>query len=499
MNSEEFKQFGKAMIDYIATYLDNIRNRDVIPSVEPGYMTKLVPEEAPTKGENWRAIMTDLEKVIMPGITHWHSPYFHAYFPTANSYPAIVGELLSAGIGCVGFSWFSSPACTELEMLVMNWLAKLLGLPDCFLNKSGSSGGGTIQGSASETTFICLIAARDRTIKRIKQKFPHMTESDIRGRLVAYTSDQANSSVEKAGLIAAIPMKHLPSNEYGKLTAETLLEAVEKDESNGMFPCYVVATLGSTGTCAFDKLEEIGPICKKEGVWLHIDAAYAGTAFVCPEYRHLMKGIEFADSFNFNPHKWMLVNSDCSAMWLKESQPLIDAFKVERIYLRHKYEGLVPDYRHWQISLGRRFRALKVWFTLRIYGTDGIRNHIRHQASLAKYFEYVLKKDHRFDVPLSNMGLVLFNLRAGDNSTQKLLNLLTERKKLYLIPCHFMGKLVVRFVVCSRFTTAADIEFSLREIIAVANKLLLPTQEGVWLHIDAAYAGTAFVCQGMSE
>lgn len=472
MDSSEFREFGKAMIDYIADYLDNIRDRQVLPSVNPGYLQPKIPNEAPQSGEHWKKIMDDIEQIIMPGITHWHSPNFHAYCPTANSYPGIVGEMLSAGIGCVGFSWMSSPACTELEVAMMNWLGKLIGLPEQFLNCSNGPGGGIIQGSASEATFIALLTAKEKTVRYFKEKHPQLSDEYIKGKLVAYTSNQANSSVEKAGLLGSIPMRLLPTDKDGSLPKKTLEEAINEDKKAGLIPCYVVATLGTTGTCAFDNLEEIGAVCKEENVWLHIDAAYAGSAFACPEYRYLMKGVEYADSFDFNPHKWMMVNSDCSAMWVRNSKHLVEAFNVNRIYLQHEYEGVAPDYRHWQISLGRRFRALKLWFVLRSYGVDGIQKHIRTQIGLANYFESLVKGDSRFEIATKSMGLVCFKLQAGDRPTQLLLEKLTDRKNIYVIPCHFRGSFVIRFVVCSRLTEMKDIDYGWKEISEVATEIL---------------------------
>lgn len=472
MDSNDFREFGKAMIDYIADYMDNIRNRDVLPSVTPGYLENQIPKETPVEGDNWKDVLHDVEKLIMPGVTHWHSPHFHAYYPTSQSYPSIVGEMLSAGIGCVGFSWMASPACTELEVITMNWLGKLLGLPEEFLNCSEGPGGGVIQGSASESTLVGLLAAKERTVRFVKRNNPSLSEGDIKGKLVAYTSDQANSSVEKSGILASIPMIHLPSDNNGSLRGDVLREAIRKDKEAGLIPCYVVATLGTTGTCAFDNLEELGAVCNEEEVWLHVDAAYAGAAFVCPEYRHLMKGVELCDSFTFNPHKWMLVNFDCSALWVKDARYLVEAFNVDRIYLQHQHEGKAPDYRHWQIPLGRRFRALKLWFVLRIYGAEGIRQHIRHHLNLAKHFEELVHNDARFEVLTSSLGLICFRLQGEDSLTKELLEKITANKKLYLIPCYTQQKFVIRFVVCSRITTNEDINCSWAEIVSQANTIV---------------------------
>ncbi|KAF5306406.1 hypothetical protein FQA39_LY08915 [Lamprigera yunnana] len=471
MDSNDFRDFGKAMIDYVADYMDNIRDRDVLPSVTPGYLEKLVPEEAPNEGENWKTILQDVENIIMPGVTHWHSPSFHAYYPTSNSFPGIVGEILSAGIACIGFSWMSSPACTELEVVTMNWLGKLLGLPEHFLNCSEGPGGGVIQGSASEATLVGLLAAKEKSLKELKELYPTLTDGEIKGRMIAYTSDQANSSVEKAGLLASVPMIHL-TTKNDSLRGATLREAIRKDRAEGKIPIYVVATLGTTGTCAFDDLVELARVCNEENIWIHVDAAYAGAAFVCPEYRHLMKGVELCDSFNFNPHKWMLVNFDCSAMWVKDVKYLVEAFNVDRIYLKHQHDGHAPDYRHWQIPLGRRFRSLKLWFVLRIYGVEGIRKHIRQQISLAKHFEQLLRVDPRFEINTSSMGLVCFRLKGDNALTKELIEKITADKKLYVIPCYIQEKFVIRFAICSRLTTIDDVNASWTHILSQAQSIV---------------------------
>lgn len=303
-----------------------------------------------------------------------------------------------------------------------------------------------------------------------------LTEAGIKGKLVAYSSDQSNSSVEKAGLLGSMPMRLLPTDENGKLTAEVLMEAIRQDKQAGLIPCYLVANLGTTPTCAFDDLTELGPICIKENIWLHVDAAYAGTAFSCPEYRYLMKGVESADSFNFNPHKWMLVNFDCSAMWVKDAKYLVEAFNVERIYLKDNHKGLAPEYRHWQISLGRRFRALKLWFVLRIYGVEGIQAHIRHQISLAQHFEQLVKSDKRFEVCTSSMGLVTFRLKGDDQLTQVLLDNVSERKNVFVIAGHYRHKLAIRFAICSRLTQKDDVEYAWNEFLSQAEEIV-PTKK----------------------
>ncbi|XP_070158303.1 aromatic-L-amino-acid decarboxylase [Polyergus mexicanus] len=473
MNVSEFVEFAKATIDFVADYNETLRNRNVLPDVEPGYLSKLLPEQAPEKCENWQKVLEDVEECIMPGITHWNSPYFHAYYPTANSYPALVAEILSSAIGCMGFSWIASPACTELEVIMCNWLGKLLGLPNEFLNHSNGTGGGIIQGSASECTFICLLAAKEYATRRMKVLHPELNEDMIKSKLVAYTSDQSNSSVEKAGILGSMLMNLLPVDKKCSLRGETLKKAIQEDLEKGLIPCYVVATLGTTGTCAFDNLDEIGPICKEHNIWLHVDAAYAGAAFICPEYRYLMSGVQYADSFNINAHKWLLVNFDTSVLWVKESRRLIEAFSVNRIYLAHDKEGLVPDYRNWQISLGRRFRSLKLWFVMRIYGVEGLQKHIRYTIRLRQLFEKYLTSDDRFEIVTEAvMGLVCFRIKGDNSLTKKLLDRLQARRQVYLIASTYQDKLIARFVVCSRLCREEDIVFSWNEISSQTNEIL---------------------------
>lgn len=474
MDSKQFREFGKSAVDFIADYMDTIRERDVLPSIEPGYLQNLIPAEAPAKGEPWQDLLADMERVIMPGITHWHSPSFHAYYPTGNTYPAIVGEMMTAGLGVIGFNWIASPACTELEVTMMNWLGKLIGLPEEFLNSSDGPGGGIIQGSASEATLIGLLAAKERMVRKMQAQNPALQDGEIKAKLVAYSSDQSNSSIEKAGLIGSMPMRLLPTDDDGQLRPETLQQAISSDRAQGLIPCYLVACLGTTGTCSFDPLDLLGPVCEREGVWMHVDAAYAGAAFVCPEYRHHLKGVEYAESYNFNPHKWMLVNFDCSALWVKNAQYLVEAFNVERIYLQHKHMGATPEYLHWQIPLGRKFRALKLWFVLRTYGVEGIQNHIRKQISLAKHFERKLRESQLFEINTSSMGLITFRVKNYDcEVAKKLLEILTAEKKIFMVPCTLKGKYLIRYVITSRFTEVFDVDADVEELVKRTKQLLM--------------------------
>ncbi|XP_034031166.1 aromatic-L-amino-acid decarboxylase [Thalassophryne amazonica] len=479
MDIAEFRRLGKLMVDYVVDYLENIEERQVYPDVEPGYLHHLIPTEAPQEPESYEEIMKDVERVIMPGITHWHSPYFYAYFPTASSYPSMLADMLCGAIGCIGFSWAASPACTELETVMLDWLGKMLQLPEDFLAGSRGHGGGVIQGTASEATLMSLLAARCKTVDRVQASNPSFTEADIIPKLVAYTSEQAHSSVERAGLIGCVNMRKVPVDNTYAVRGEMLQKLVDEDKEAGLIPFYFCATLGTTPSCAFDHLIELGPICNKEEMWMHIDAAYAGSAFICPEYRPLLNGVKFADSFNFNPHKWLLVNFDCSTMWVKKRADIIGAFKVNPVYLRHENQesGLVTDYRHWQIPLGRRFRSLKMWFVFRMYGIKGLQDHIRKQVALAKQFESLVRADNRFEICAEViLGLVCFRLKGSNELNEALLDKINTSKEIHLVPCKLSGRFVLRFAICARSTDSHHIQKAWRHITHLAFELLQDSQ-----------------------
>lgn len=474
MDFNEYRQRGKEMVDYIADYLQNIRERRVLPDVKPGYMANLLPDSAPLEGEPWQAIIDDVERVIMPGITHWQSPHMHAYFPALNSFPSLLGDMLADAINCLGFTWASSPACTELESIVMNWLGKMIGLPDDFLHIPGvSKGGGVIQTTASEATLVCLLAGRTQAIRKFHEHTPGQQDAEINARLVAYCSDQAHSSVEKAALIGLVRMRFIEADEDLSLSGRALEEAIEEDIKRGLIPFWVCATLGTTGACAFDNLSDIGDVCLKYKIWLHVDAAYAGSAFICPEFRVWLKGINKADSIAFNPSKWLMVHFDCTAMWVKNSGALHRTFNVEPLYLQHENSGMAIDYMHWQIPLSKRFRALKLWFVLRNYGIKGLQKHIREGVRLAQKLEALVLADHRFEIPAArHLGMVVFRIKGDNELTEKLLKRLNHRGNQHAVPASLKGKYVIRFTVTSTYTSNEDILKDWNEIKLVTSELL---------------------------
>lgn len=341
------------------------------------------------------------------------------------------------------------------------------------LNSDPGAGGGIIQGSASEAILVAVLAAREEKVREMKVKRPDLSDGEVRAKLVGYGSVHSNSAIEKSGLLSAVKMRLLDSDENSVLRGENVQQAIEEDLAAGLIPFVCIATVGTTGTCAFDKLEEIGPVCKKFDVWMHIDAAYAGAAFCLPEYEHIKRGAEFGDSINFNLHKWMLVNFDCGAMWIKNAAALTQSFNVDRIYLDHKYQGnsSAPDYRHWQLALGRRFRALKVWMTLRTYGQDYIRAYVRKHISLANLLLDHMSSDVRFEQAGSSLALAFFRLKGDCSLTRRFLDKITARKNIYMIPATYRDRIIIRFVICGMDPQEKDIEYAWKEIKAVADEM----------------------------
>uniref|UniRef100_A0A0X3P1L0 Aromatic-L-amino-acid decarboxylase n=1 Tax=Schistocephalus solidus TaxID=70667 RepID=A0A0X3P1L0_SCHSO len=407
-------------INLSVDYLQGIAKHRVFPQVEPGYLRPLLPEEAPLEPEPWEQIFSDVDKLLMPGVTHWNHPHFHAYLAAANSYPALCADIISTSIGGIGFTWASSPVSTELEVVMLDWLAKLLKLPEFFL--SHTEGGGVIQGTSSESTFVSLLAARNVALEKYLRLHPKSSKFEILEKLVGYHSDQAHASVERAGLLSLLRFRALPCNQKFELDGQTLRRAVEEDVANGLIPFYCAATLGTTATCSYDRLPEIGPICQEYDMWLHVDAAYAGSALICPEFHRLMPGLEYISSLAFNPHKWLLMNFDLSIVWLKNAQSFVKAFTVDASYLQHAKLGKMPDFRNWHIPFGRRFRSLKIWFVIRAYGVRGIQNYIRNHVKMAHYLEHLLVSDGRFEIVGEvTLGLVCFRIKVTQSRKQILL------------------------------------------------------------------------------
>jgi len=456
MSRDEFRRQGHAMVDWIADYYSRVENFPVLSRVQPGEIRSKLPSNPPQRGEPFDRIFADVESIILPGITHWQSPNFYGYFPTSTSGPAILGDLLSTGLGVQGMLWSTSPACTELETHVLDWLVPVLGLPEKFL--SSSTGGGVIQDTASSASLCALLAARERATQYASNR------KGCDGRLVAYASTQTHSSVEKAVKIAGLGSDNLRAVEVDQdfaLRPHTLARQIAADKNSGLIPCFVCATVGTTSSNAIDPVREIGAICREHNIWLHVDSAMSGTAALCPEFRFLHDGMEFADSYCFNPHKWMLTNFDCDCFYVADRKHLIQTLTVLPEYLRNQAteSGAVIDYRDWQIPLGRRFRSLKLWFVIRHYGIEGLQQQVRQHVRLAQQFAGWVRSDGRFElaapVPLN---LICFRLRSGDADNQRLIDELNQSGKLYLTHTKLDGKFTLRLCVGQTNTQSSHVE-----------------------------------------
>ncbi|MCG6894434.1 MAG: aspartate aminotransferase family protein [Desulfobacteraceae bacterium] len=469
MSTDEFRRWGKAVVDWIADYQERVESYPVLSRVKPGEIRAKLPPAPPEKGEAFDTILADVEKIIVPGLTHWQSPNFYAFFPANTSAPSILAEMLTAGLGVQGMLWATSPACTELESHVLDWLVDMLALPAVF--RSDGTGGGVIQDSASSASLCALLAARERATGYAAN------ERGCTGKLVAYASSQTHSSVEKAVKIAGLGRENFRlvevDNRYA-MRPEALAERVRADRNGGGKPCFVCATVGTTSSNAMDPIAAIGDVCRQEGLWLHVDGAMAGTAALCPEFRWIQEGLERADSYCFNPHKWMFTNFDCDCFYVADRSALIRTLSILPEYLRNRAteSGAVIDYRDWQIPLGRRFRALKLWFVIRHYGVEGLRFHIRRHVELAKRFAGWVEEDDRFVLCIPPpLNLVCFRHRGGDDVTRRLMEQVNGDGRIYLTHTLLDGQWVLRFCVGQTYTEEHHVETAWRILQETAAKL----------------------------
>jgi aromatic-L-amino-acid decarboxylase len=466
MTPGEFRRYGRAMVDWIADYYERVESLPVLSQVEPGQIRALLPPEPPARGEAFADILKDVENLILPGVTHWQSPNFFAFFPANASLPAVLGELLSAGLGVQGMLWATSPACTELETHVLDWIVDMLDLPERF--KSSNAGGGVIQDSASSASLCAVLSARERATNYASN------EKGVDSRLVAYVSTQAHSSLEKGIKIAGIGRENLRLIEVDgqfAMRPDILSKQIERDRQAGLVPFFVCATVGTTSSSAMDPLEKIGEICGEYGLWFHIDAAMYGTAAICPEFRYINQGVNLADSYTFNPHKWMFTNFDCNCFYVANRQALINTLSIMPEYLRNKAteSGEVFDYRDWQISLGRRFRALKLWFVIRHYGVEGLQYHIRRHVELAQIFAEWVRNSDEFELAVEPaLNLVCFCHHGGDEVNQALMDGLNQSGDLYLTQTQLAGQLTLRLCIGQTHTDYRHVERAWQRIQEVA-------------------------------
>ena len=457
MTPDDFRQHGHALIDWIAEYLEGVEQYPVASQVQPGDIRSMLPEHPPTEPEPFTDVLADMDRVVMPGITHWQHPSFFAYFPGNTGYAAILGDLAASGLGVQGMSWVTSPACTEVETLMMDWMQELLGLPECFRSTS-ATGGGVIQGSASEATLASILAARWRATGGDVNRIGDTTN------LVAYATSQAHSSIEKGLRIAGIgttQIRIVPHDEAFGMRPDELQRLIDEDRAAGRVPFWVCASRGTTSSMAFDPTAAIGTITRAEGMWLHVDAAMSGIGALASEFRWINDGLEVADSYCTNPHKWMGVNFDCDLVYTADRAALLGALSILPEYLRSKAAetGAAIDYRDWQIPLGRRFRSLKLWFTIRTGGVADAVDMIRRHVGLSQEFAEWVRRDARFEVVAPHpLNLVCIRLAAGDAATDSLIERANATGKALFTRTVLDGMVACRVSIGGRTTDRRHVE-----------------------------------------
>jgi len=447
MDNNAFRKYAHEFVDWMADYLEQIEMLPVKAQVEPGDIYRQIPEKAPVKGESMAEIFIDFRNIILPGMTHWQSPNFFAYFPANSSYPSLLAEMLTATLGAQCMKWETSPAAAELEEKMMNWLKDMTGLPGHFQ--------GVIQDSASSATLVAILTAREKHSGfQVNEKGMKWFDS-----FRIYCSTETHSSIEKAVKIAGIGSQNLVKvgvdNQF-RLDPRLLEKSIESDLKAGNKPICIVATLGTTGVTAIDPLQEIASLCSHYGIWLHVDAAFAGSALILPEFRWMIKGVEVADSFVFNPHKWLFTNFDCSAYFVKDKFALLRTLQVIPEYLRTQDQGKVNDYCDWGVPLGRRFRALKLWFVLRSFGIETLQEKLRDHIRMARELQNRIEQEEEFELmaPVT-FSLVCFRYKPKGIGNEKELNRINEMllKKInssgqiYLSHTKLNGKYVIRMMI----------------------------------------------------
>ena len=456
------------MVELIAEYMDTIESYPVQPQIEPGDVYKQLPKQPPKSAESFDAVLEDVKSLIIPNVTHWQSPNFFAYFPTHTTGPSILGDMLSAGLGIQGMLWSTSPACTELETLVLDWMVDIAGLPKHF--RSDSTGGGVIQDSASSATLCAVIAGREQALR-------NSHDSRNLDKLCAYISSHAHSSVEKGLKVAGFrseSIRKVDVDDKYAMQSGHLAELINSDLEAGSIPTFICATIGTTSSLAIDPIAEIGRVAKQHNVWLHVDSAHAGCATVCEENRWLLDGLDLVDSYCFNPHKWLLTNFDCDLFYVAERHSLIDALTFKPEYLRNKAteSGTVFDYSGWQIPLGRRFRSLKLWFVIRMYGTEGLQEHIRRHIEFAEKLTKWIEADDTYRLFQPTMlNLVCFTHRDGSEATQKVLEQFNSSGEFFATHTILDDTYIIRFVVGAVQTELRHVEAAWKKLQRIAAKM----------------------------
>ncbi|MEQ8302545.1 MAG: pyridoxal-dependent decarboxylase [Cyclobacteriaceae bacterium] len=473
MDSKEFRKAAHELVDWMADYMDNVSKYPVKPNIKPGDIKIQLPSNAPIKAEKFANVFEDFNKIIMPGITHWQHPQFFAYFPSGGSPPSILGEMLSSTLSAQCMIWLTSPSAEELEERMMEWLRDMLGLPKTFT--------GVIQDSSSSSTLVALLTARES-----RSKFA-INNKGFTGkeRLKIYTSEQAHSSVDKGVKIAGFGIENLVKvkvDQHFAMVPQALEDAIQKDMQQGFIPLCVISTIGTTSSTAIDPIGPIGKICSRYDCWHHIDASYAGAALLLPSYRWMIEGIELVDSFVFNPHKWMLTNFDCSAYFVKDKKALTNTFSILPEYLKTPEDHLVNNYRDWSIPLGRRFRALKLWFVIRMYGIEGLQKIIQEHIEIGQWLKEEIETSEEFEllapVPLNLVCFRFHPVQINEEDklnelNTSLLNMLNQSGKILLTQTKLNDKFTIRFVAGNNNTNLAEVKKGWELIKSYSKKLTI--------------------------
>lgn len=445
MTNKDFRTSAHELVDWMADYLENIEQFPVKSQVKPGQIKSQLPDKPPANGESMEVIFDDFKKIILPGITHWQHPSFHAYFPGNSSKPSILAEMLTSTLGVQAMIWNTSPSAAELEEQIMEWFKEMMDLPK---NWTGS-----IQNGASDSTLNAILTAREK-VSNFTTNNIGLTSNNLR----VYCSEQAHSSLDKAMAIAGLGKENLIKIEVDTsfaLKVDLLENAIKQDKENGFVPLMVIAAIGTTGTTAIDPLERISILTEKYNLWLHVDAALAGTALILPEMRWMVKGLEKADSLVFNPHKWMFTNFDASVYFVKDKSALINTFSETPEYLKTKEDKQVTNYRDWGVPLGRRFRALKLWFVIRNFGVKGLQEKIRLHLNLSTEFKNWIEKSPQFKLMAPvQLNTICFRYENSlltkeklNSINERLLDAINSSGKVYLTHTKLNGWFTIRMVI----------------------------------------------------
>jgi len=471
INSQEFRKYAHEFVDWMADYLESVEKLPVKSQVKPGDIYRQIPNKPPEEGESMDKIFQDFQEIILPGMTHWQSPNYFAYFTANSSYPSLLAEMLTSTMAAQCMVWETSPAAAELEEKVLKWLRSMIGLPKMFE--------GVIQDTASTATLVALLTAREKYTSFRINEIGFQANNYFR----IYCSNEAHSSIEKAVKMAGFGRRALVKVECDENLAimpESLLKCIQDDIRSGYIPLCVVAALGTTGTLAIDPLQPLADICKEYDLWLHVDAAFAGTALVLAEQRWMIKGIKQVDSFVFNPHKWMFTNFDCSAYFVKDTEALVWAFEILPEYLKTGTRGTVKDYRDWGVQLGRRFRALKLWFVIRDYGVEGIRRKVQDHINWARELGEQIKAEPDFELlDPQHLSLVCFRYHpdavkssdAVNKANMDFMQKLNESGRIYLTHTRVSGLVTLRMVIAQTHVTRDHVQDAWKLIRKTAKEL----------------------------